>query len=137
MAQLPETQLLAVSPWYSSKALGPGSQPDYRNGVAQLATTLSPGQLLAALQAIEHRQGRQREQRWAARTLDLDILLYGDLVMASVNLTIPHPQMTERNFVLSPLFDLAPGLILPDGTTLVSHLANCATDGIVRLPDGD
>jgi len=137
LAQLPQTRLLAVSPWYHSKALGPGPQPDYRNGVAQLATDLPPDQLLAALQAIEHRQGRQRELRWAARTLDLDILLYGDLVVDSATLTIPHPRMAERGFVLRPLLDLAPELILPDGTALAAHLANCATDGIVRVTDGD
>ncbi len=137
LARLPQTRLAAVSPWYRSAAIGPGQQPDYLNGVARLDTGLDPRQLLAALQAIENDQGRQRGERWAARTLDLDILLYSDQVIAETGLTIPHPRLAERNFVLYPLVDLAPDLVLPDGTPLGALLAKCDAGGIVRDTDGE
>ncbi|MCK9563477.1 MAG: 2-amino-4-hydroxy-6-hydroxymethyldihydropteridine diphosphokinase [Bacteroidales bacterium] len=141
LAELPDSQLVAVSPWYRSAAIGPGEQPDYLNGVAELRTRLAPRRLLAALQAIEETQGRQRTERWAARTLDLDILLYGDAVIAEPDLIVPHPRLAERNFVLYPLADLAPTLVLPDGTPLgellTELLAKCESGGIVRDSDGE
>ena len=137
LRQLPQSQLVAVSPWYRSAPLGPGDQPDYINGVARIDTTLQPEPLLVALQDIENRQGRRRDIRWGPRTLDLDILLYGDSTIASPQLTIPHPQLTLRNFVLFPLCDLAPALQLPDGTILAELLANTPAAGIVRVSDGD
>jgi len=137
LEQLPQSQLVAVSPWYRSAPLGPGDQPDYINGVARIATTLPPEPLLTALQDIENRQGRRRDIRWGPRTLDLDILLYGDDTLASPRLTVPHPQLKQRNFVLVPLHDLAPALQLPDGTILAELLANTPAAGIVRVTDGD
>lgn len=127
---LPQSRLAAVSSAFRNPALvlpgasGP-AQPDYLNAVAGIDTALSPLALLDALQAIEQAQGRTREQRWGARTLDLDLLLYGNETQASSRLTLPHPGLRERLFVLQPLHDLAPGLVLPDGTPLAALLARC------------
>ncbi len=133
MAAAPALRLVAVSSWYRSAALGPGPQPDYVNGVAALDTRLAAGELLRALQAIERRQGRVRRQRWAARSLDLDILLYGERRIDEPGLVVPHPRMRERDFVLRPLAELAPGLTLPCGTSLSSLLARCPRGGARRL----
>ena len=136
LAQLPESKLVAVSPFYGSAAIGPGQQPDYVNAVAQIDTTLSPQALLTALQQVEQQQGRERgPERWLPRTLDLDILLYGDQVVNLPHLHIPHPRMHERNFVLLPLFDLAPDLALPDGQRVRELLQQCSRDGIWLLDD--
>lgn len=131
---LPDVQVVAVSPLYGSTAIGPGDQPDYVNGVAHIQTRLSAEDLLKSLQSVEQRQGRERGPvRWLPRTLDLDILLYGNQVMALPHLHIPHPRMQERNFVLLPLFDLAPDLILPDGKALRDLVKLCGSAGIWRL----
>jgi 2-amino-4-hydroxy-6-hydroxymethyldihydropteridine diphosphokinase len=135
IANLDDTELLRVSSWYRSTALGPGPQPDYINGVALVTTAQSPLQLLHSLQAIENRHGRERTVRWGARTLDLDILLYGNLQLNSTELTIPHPQMTLRNFVLLPLAEIAPALALPNGQLLTDLLANLSAEGIVRVAE--
>lgn len=124
LAGLPGTRLLAESDVYRSPAMTlPGSvaQPDYYNAVLELQTELSPHDLLEALHAIEVIQGRQRAERWAARTLDLDILLYDDLQLTDTRLTIPHPGMAQRNFVLYPLQDIAPNIKIP-GLGLLSEL---------------
>lgn len=123
--QLPQTQLCTVSPWYRSKAIGPGQQNDYINGVAAINTELSAPALLEQLQAIELSQGRLRLERWGPRTLDLDILLYGNNVLATATLSIPHPRMKERNFVLYPLLDIAADLVLPHGEVLADIIKNC------------
>ncbi len=104
LAELPQSGRLSGSPWYRSEPLGPSGQPDYINGVVGLDTTLEPDTLLQSLQAIEHAQGRVRELRWGPRTLDLDLLLYGDLIQEDPWLTLPHPRMHERAFVLYPLY---------------------------------
>ena len=133
IAQLPSSQLLRVSSVYRSAAVGPGEQPDYLNAALQLDTRLQPAELLAALQAIEQAQGRVRAIRWGARTLDLDILLYGDRQIATSSLTIPHPELQRRNFVLYPLAEIAgPHLVLPDGTELVTLIARCPRGDLVR-----
>lgn len=124
------------SPWYRTEPLGQPGQGDYINGVAELETRLEPEALLHALQAIEQRQSRVRLERWGPRTLDLDILLYGDRHIDTPTLTIPHREMAQRSFVLRPLADLAPDLVLPDGRSLRHLLANCPSRGIVRLSDG-
>lgn len=115
IGRLPQSTLRAVSPWYRSAAVGPGQQPDYINGALWLQTELQPLELLHALQAIEQAQGRRRDERWGARTLDLDMLLYGDLSVNSEELTLPHPRLTERQFVMLPLLSLAADCRLPDG----------------------
>lgn len=130
LAQLPDTQLQAVSPWYGSTAVGGDSgQPDYVNGVAQLHTRLPPLTLLHALQAIEYAQGRVRTVRWGARTLDLDLLLYDHHTATDPELTLPHPRLHERAFVLRPLADIAPDLTLPNGLAIRSLLDTVDTSG--------
>ncbi len=111
LAQLPQTQLIASSPLYGSAPLGENAEgPNYVNAVAQLHTTLSADALLRELHRIEGAFGRARSYKNAPRTLDLDILLYGDTVCHTDTLTLPHPRMHERAFVLYPLFDLKPDI---------------------------
>lgn len=134
LSQLPDSRLLQVSDFYASRAIGPGVQPDYINAAVALETQLQPEALLDQLQVIELNQGRIRSDvRWTARTMDLDVLLYGELVIASERLQIPHPYAKARNFVLLPLYDLAPNLIFPDGEPLQSLMNNLSRDGISRL----
>ncbi|MDB6061596.1 MAG: 2-amino-4-hydroxy-6-hydroxymethyldihydropteridine diphosphokinase [Verrucomicrobiaceae bacterium] len=118
---------------YRNPAIGPGEQPDYLNAVAEVTTALKPLALLHALQAIETHQGRIRTIHWGARTLDLDLLLFGDETLATAELIVPHPHMTARNFVLYPLFEIAPELVLPDGTSLRALLDCCPDIGLQRL----
>jgi len=122
---LSETCLAAVSPCYRTAPVGPADQPDFVNAVAHLETRLSPLRLLSALQHIERRHGRIRTgQRWGPRTLDLDILLFGDGLLDLPGLRVPHPHMHERAFVLVPLADIAPGeLVIPGHGPLSALLA--------------
>lgn len=126
---------LANSPWYGSTPLGPADQPDYVNGVARLQTTLAPAALLAALQRIEAERGRRRDgPRWGPRRLDLDLLLHDGHQCTGPTLTLPHPELTRRNFVLVPLLDLAPDLHLPDGTPLHGIAGQLGREGLWPLP---
>ncbi|QIM68323.1 2-amino-4-hydroxy-6-hydroxymethyldihydropteridine diphosphokinase [Basfia succiniciproducens] len=124
--KLPQTSLSAVSSFYQSKPLGPQDQPDYVNAVACIHTELAPLELLDYLQQIENEQGRVRLRRWGERTLDLDILLYDDLVIKSERLTLPHYDMTNREFVIIPLYEIAPNLILPQGIAIAELAKNFA-----------
>ncbi|AZE63325.1 MULTISPECIES: 2-amino-4-hydroxy-6-hydroxymethyldihydropteridine diphosphokinase [Pseudomonas] len=134
MAKLPGTQLAGVSAFYQSDSLLPG-QPRYTNAVAALDSDLAPLDLLDALQAIENDQGRERLERWGPRTLDLDILLFGDRLIDEPRLKVPHYQMHLRAFVLYPLAELAPGTLqLPDGRHLSDLLSACPFVGLERLP---
>lgn len=130
---LPGSVLDAVAPRYRSRAVGPQPQPDFINTVARLHTALEPLVLLRELQRLEAARGRERGTRWGPRTLDLDILLYADRCISLPDLTIPHPRIGERNFVLIPLLDLAPHLELPDGTAVTALLAKTGRTGIVRV----
>ncbi|TWC40275.1 2-amino-4-hydroxy-6-hydroxymethyldihydropteridine diphosphokinase [Pseudomonas sp. SJZ079] len=135
LAALPQTQLLARSSFYASDPLGPADQPRYVNAVAALDSALEPLVLLDALQAIELSQGRERKaERWGPRTLDLDILLFGERLLNQARLTVPHYHMHARAFVLYPLAELAPALRLPDGRALSELLAACPFAGLERLP---
>ena len=131
LSSIPEVQIVAVSDRYQTPAIGP-SQPDYINAAAQLMTSLSPESLLDTLQSIEQQQERVRTVRWGPRTLDLDILLYDNIVQDTQRLTIPHPRMAERAFVLLPLADINRDLALPCGKTVSQLLANCSVQGIVK-----
>jgi 2-amino-4-hydroxy-6-hydroxymethyldihydropteridine diphosphokinase len=133
LAQLPQSQVLGVSAFYQSDSLLPG-QPRYTNAVAVLDTGLAPLDLLDALQNIENEQGRERLERWGPRTLDLDILLFGDRLIDEPRLKVPHYHMQERAFVLYPLAELAPAdLRLADGRTLAELLEACPFVGLERL----
>ncbi|THA00792.1 2-amino-4-hydroxy-6-hydroxymethyldihydropteridine diphosphokinase [Rodentibacter pneumotropicus] len=121
---LPQTRFLAVSSFYQSKPLGPQDQPDYVNAVAKIETTLPPLSLLDELQRIENEQGRVRLRRWGERTLDLDILLYGNEIIQNERLTIPHYDMYNREFVIVPLLEITPDLIFPDGKKLTEVALN-------------
>ena len=111
VAQLPG--VVAVSPLRETDPVGVTDQPQFLNGVAALETELSPRELLDVLLAVERRLGRERRERWGPRTIDLDLLLYGDEVIDEDGLTVPHPRLRERRFVLEPLADLAPKLVVP------------------------
>ena len=113
LARLPRTRLAAHSELYRSAPIGGPAQLDFLNAVARLETGLPAEALLAELQAIERRHSRERPFPGAPRTLDLDLLLYGDAAIDSPQLTVPHPRMHERAFVLQPLAELAPELIHP------------------------
>jgi 2-amino-4-hydroxy-6-hydroxymethyldihydropteridine diphosphokinase len=135
LADLPKTQLLEISPLYRNPAIGPGQQPDYVNAVAVIETRLEPHALLDALLLIEANQGRIRGSiRWQPRIIDLDLLVYGDCTIRDRRLTVPHPHMHERGFVLKPLFDLAPDLDVP-GLGPVATLLGRLPDGLLRRVD--
>ena len=119
LGQYPGTRVLRVSPLYGSAPVDAGG-PDFLNAVAEVATTLTPEALLQALQAIEQSAGRERPYRNAPRTLDLDILWFGDQVIDTPTLTVPHPRMAERAFVLRPLADLVPGRVATEALQAVT-----------------
>ncbi|MBK4714012.1 MULTISPECIES: 2-amino-4-hydroxy-6-hydroxymethyldihydropteridine diphosphokinase [Tenebrionibacter/Tenebrionicola group] len=124
LGNIPESRLLAVSSFYRTPPLGPPDQPDYLNAVAALDTALNAHQLLEHTQHIEQRQGRERKnERWGPRTLDLDILLFGNETHRTSRLTVPHYDMKNRMFMLYPLAEIAPQLTFPDGDTLQNCLA--------------
>ena len=125
LEKLTASRFISVSSLYASKPMGPQEQPDYINAVACVDTRLAPIELLDALQQIENEQGRVRKEHWGARTLDLDILLYGDEVMSTPRLTVPHYGMKAREFVLYPLAEIAPQLQLPCGQALSVLLEAC------------
>ncbi|MGF6131091.1 2-amino-4-hydroxy-6-hydroxymethyldihydropteridine diphosphokinase [Pseudomonas frederiksbergensis] len=134
LARLPRTELVGVSAFYQSDSLLPG-QPRYTNAVAALDSRLAPLDLLDALQAIENGQGRERLERWGPRTLDLDIVLFGDRLIDEPRLKVPHYHLQERAFVLYPLAELAPAdLRLADGRILSELLAACPFIGLERFP---
>lgn len=131
LAVLPDCQLIAQSRLYRSAPMGPQEQPDYINAVAALDTTLSALELLQALQTIEQAQGRVRDgKRWGPRTLDLDILLFGEESVNRPELLVPHPGLYDRNFVLYPLYEIAPDLVIPGRGALTDLLARCPAYGL-------
>ncbi len=133
VAALPNTRLAAVSLAYETRPLGPVAQPDFLNAVFAIETSLAPEPLLAALLAAEKKHQRQRHIHWGPRTLDLDLLLYGERVVENADLTLPHPRMNERRFVLVPLCEIAPDLHHPiTGLPFANHLAALADVGDAR-----
>jgi 2-amino-4-hydroxy-6-hydroxymethyldihydropteridine diphosphokinase len=125
LAALPGTQLLRVSAFYRSAPLGHAQQPDFVNAVAQIETTLAAEDLLDRLQEIERRHGRERPFPGAPRTLDLDLLLYGDAEIATPRLAVPHPRMHTRAFVLRPLAEIAPRATIPGRGAVQVLLEGC------------
>lgn len=132
----PRLRVKAVSPVYETKPIGLLDQPDYLNMVVQIETTFSPLELLAVTQQIERELHRTRDVRWGPRTLDIDILIYGEDVLKRPQLTIPHPRMHERAFVLLPLNDLAPDLIVPSSGRTVTQLVEQVSgkEGVLLCP---
>ncbi|MDM2847257.1 2-amino-4-hydroxy-6-hydroxymethyldihydropteridine diphosphokinase [Citrobacter sp. Cpo074] len=115
IGEIPDSRIVAVSSFYRTPPLGPQDQPDYLNAAVALETTLAPEELLSHTQRIELQQGRVRKaERWGPRTLDLDIMLFGDEVINTERLTVPHYDMKNRGFMLWPLAEIAPDLIFPD-----------------------
>lgn len=127
------TRLVARSSLYASAPVGYVDQPDFINAVAQLKTTLAPRALLTALLEIEQRHGRERVFRNAPRTLDLDLLLYGAAHFHEDHLSLPHPRLTERAFVLLPLTEIAPELVIPGKGRASDWIASCADQNVTRL----
>ncbi|MEM7405758.1 MAG: 2-amino-4-hydroxy-6-hydroxymethyldihydropteridine diphosphokinase [Pseudomonadota bacterium] len=132
LAALPETRFIRCSSLYASSPMGPLDQPDFLNAVAHLETRLAAISLLTELQTIECRQGRQRRRHWGERTLDLDLLVFGEHQLSSARLTLPHPGLAERPFVLEPLMEIAPELNLPG----LGALADLAVAGFGGGPKG-
>jgi 2-amino-4-hydroxy-6-hydroxymethyldihydropteridine diphosphokinase len=126
---------LRVSSIYGSKPVGPQDQPDYINAVATFETNLPPIILLDLLQSIEQSQRRVRERHWGPRTLDLDLLLYGQETILLPRLTVPHPFMLERGFVIKPLSDLAPDMLLANGKTVTEQLQQLDTNDLVFIKE--
>ncbi|MCL4115650.1 UNVERIFIED_CONTAM: hypothetical protein GTU68_056401 [Idotea baltica] len=128
--------LICVSSCYTSKPLDESDQPNYFNAVALLESSLDPFTLLEKLQKIEKNQGRIRtNQHWGARTLDLDILLFGQHIINHPKLTVPHYHMHARSFVLYPLNEIAPHLILPNQKKLASLLPDCPKKELIQISD--
>jgi 2-amino-4-hydroxy-6-hydroxymethyldihydropteridine diphosphokinase len=134
IAAIPGVKELAFSGLYHSLPMGPQNQPDYVNAVMCVSTGLLPMDLLRSLQAIENDQGRVRKgERWGARTLDLDVLLYGDQIIDLPDLTVPHPGLAERSFVLYPLVEIAPHLFVPGKGAIADLISQCPLSGLKRL----
>jgi 2-amino-4-hydroxy-6-hydroxymethyldihydropteridine diphosphokinase len=125
---------LAFSGVYRSTPMGPQDQPDYINAVMEVKTSLAPHQLLRCLQVIENSQGRVRSgERWGARTLDLDLLIYGDRQIQTADLTVPHPGIPNRAFVLYPLFELCSQLLVPGMGAIADLITKCPAADLKRL----
>ncbi|MBT3196602.1 MAG: 2-amino-4-hydroxy-6-hydroxymethyldihydropteridine diphosphokinase, partial [Gammaproteobacteria bacterium] len=136
LEEVPDTTLLATSSLYQSPPMGPQDQPDYINAVAKIDSQLEPLQLLQQLQQIEQQQGRVRKRHWGERTIDLDLLLYGDEVIDHPQLQLPHPGIAERVFVLLPLAELSgKGLQLPGMGPLGKWLKQCDCSEIVKVEE--
>ena len=134
MQALPSTTLRAASGMYRSSPLGGIEQPDYVNAVAHVATSLTARELLAALLAVEANQGRQRDGRlWGPRVIDLDLLVYAQDTIEEPGLQVPHPGIAERNFVLLPLMEIAPDLVVPGLGPLSGVIVNCEEPRIERI----
>lgn len=133
LAELPCSRLLARSSLYRTAPVGYLEQPDFINAVALLETGLGPRALLDALLGLERAFGRERHFRNAPRTLDLDLLLYDDLVHHEPGLTLPHPRMHERAFVLAPLVEIAPDLVIPGRGAAREWLARCLHQDVTRI----
>lgn len=132
---LPQTQVIHRSSLYRTAPLGYDNQPDFINAVAEIETDLAPLELLQALLALENAQGRERPFPNAPRVLDLDLLLYNGTIMNTPELTLPHPRMHTRGFVLLPLRELAPELVIPQHGTVAELAAQCLDQGVEKLVD--
>jgi 2-amino-4-hydroxy-6-hydroxymethyldihydropteridine diphosphokinase len=135
LGELPDTRLITRSSLYRSAPVGYTDQPEFVNAVAKIGTAMTPHTLLQALLQIEHRHGRERTFRNAPRTLDLDVLLYDDVQLHENGLTIPHPQMHLRTFVLQPLLEIEPDCIIPAKGRAQRVLQLCKGPVLEKLAD--
>jgi 2-amino-4-hydroxy-6-hydroxymethyldihydropteridine diphosphokinase len=136
LGKLPDTRIVRVSSFYRSAPVGYADQPDFVNAVAVIETGLAPRALLDALLDVERRHGRVREFPNAPRTLDLDIVAYGDRIVDEPGLAIPHPRMHERAFVMVPLAEIAPDAIIPGRGTVSALAARVDRASVTRVADG-
>ncbi len=130
LGEIQSTRVMQASSIYKSKPVGPQDQDDYVNAVIKLDTGLDALELLDALQAIENAHGRVRKERWGPRTLDLDILMYGDEVINNKRLTVPHPEISHRCFVLAPLAEIEPDCVIPEIGQVKKLLKSVEKDGL-------
>jgi 2-amino-4-hydroxy-6-hydroxymethyldihydropteridine diphosphokinase len=138
LAALPSTALTKASSFYETEPVGVSDQPWFLNAVAELDTDLTPGQLMWNLQRVERALGRSRRERWGPRTIDLDLLLAGDLVIEEPGLVLPHPELLNRAFALVPLVEIDPLLVHPvTGETLLQHLARLGSGKTVHRASGE
>jgi 2-amino-4-hydroxy-6-hydroxymethyldihydropteridine diphosphokinase len=135
LSAMPETRLVRWSSLYRNPPAGYLDQPEFVNAVAEIETRLAPRDLLEQLLAIERAHGRVRDFPNAPRTLDLDILLYGERTVREPELTIPHPRIVERAFVLVPLAEIAPETVVPGGARIADLLQNVDASGMIKLPE--
>ena len=136
IGDLPETDVLAVSPVYETAPVGGPAQPDYLNAVLTASTSLPARAVLDRGRAAEAALRRVRGQRWGPRTLDVDVIVYGDEISGDPELTLPHPRAHERAFVLAPWHDMDPDAAIPGHGRIADLLAATGTDGLRRLRDG-
>ncbi len=127
LKKLPRSVITHLSRVYYSQPCGVRAQPPYYNMVLEIYTSLPAKRLLYCCQQIENKQQRLRKKRWGARTLDIDLLLYGVVCVDQPNLIVPHPQMIKRDFVLAPLLEISPDIRLPNGEYIASYYKNCET----------
>ena len=131
---IPDSVLIGQSSLYTSKPMGPADQPDYVNAVASLDTLLSADELLQALQKIEQRLGREPGgEKWGPRVIDLDLLLYGKKKLSTDTLTVPHPGLHERDFVIIPLAEIAGNMTIPGKGALSTLIADCENHSVKKL----
>lgn len=135
LKQLPSTKLISQSSLYGSAPIGYADQPDFINAVVLIETDFIPHDLLDALLNIEHRHGRTRAFLNAPRTLDLDILLFNDLECCDEKLTVPHPRMSQRAFVLKPMMEIAPDYYIPSQGHITLLLATCKEQRLEKISD--
>ena len=135
LKQRPDIRSLSCSAIYLSAPMGPQDQPDYLNAVCGLLTSLPAADLLGVLHEQEEQRGRQRDERWGPRTLDLDLLVYGRELSDCNNLRLPHPGVHERSFVLYPLAEIAPDLEIPGRGRVSKLAAACGRKGLKRYAD--
>ncbi len=124
LRKLPKTHVIKVADFYTSKAWGRKIQPDFCNTVIAIHTQLAPAALLSECQQIERLQGRIRKVKWGARTIDIDVILYGLKTVRTARLVIPHPQLLHRDFVLTPLLEIAPDCRMPNGQRIADLYTN-------------
>jgi 2-amino-4-hydroxy-6-hydroxymethyldihydropteridine diphosphokinase len=132
----PDIAVTALSPVYETAPVGVTDQPNFYNMAVEIETALPPDKLLAAVLGIEREMGRVRTVRWGPRLIDIDILLYGEATIDAEGLTVPHPRMAERAFVLAPLADIAPALMIPGSERTVQELVNSLGNlgNVLRVP---